>query len=136
MELKLEQVGDVTVAQVCDETLSANNVQDFKSEMAKILKPGSKVVLDMGKVKFVDSSGIGGLLSCVNNLSSSDSQLKLSNVTIQVRNLFELVRVHRFLNVFNTSEEAVRFFLIRVDGLFSIPFTFICESMRPLTLGV
>lgn len=110
MELKLEQVGDVTVAQVCDETLSANNVQDFKSEMAKILKPGSKVVLDMGKVKFVDSSGIGGLLSCVNNLSSSDSQLKLCNVTIQVRNLFELVRVHRFLNVFNTSEEAVRSF--------------------------
>jgi anti-sigma B factor antagonist len=110
MELKLEQVGDVTVAQVCEETLSANNVADFKSEMAKILKPGSKVVLDMGKVKFVDSSGIGGLLSCVNNLSSSDSQLKLSNVTIQVRNLFELVRVHRFLNVFNTSEEAVRSF--------------------------
>jgi anti-sigma B factor antagonist len=110
MEFKLEQVGDVTVAQVCEETLSANNVADFKSEMAKILKPGSKVVLDMGKVKFVDSSGIGGLLSCVNNLSSSDSQLKLSNVTIQVRNLFELVRVHRFLNVFNTSEEAVRSF--------------------------
>lgn len=110
MELKLEQVGDVTVAQVCAETLSANNVQDFKSEMAKILKPGSKVVLDMGKVKFVDSSGIGGFLSCVNNLSSSDSQLKLCNVTIQVRNLFELVRVHRFLNVFNTSEEAVRSF--------------------------
>ncbi len=110
MEIKLEQVGDVTVAQVCEEMLSANNVQDFKSEMAKILKPGSKVVLDMGKIKFVDSSGIGGLLSCVNNLSSSDSQLKLSNVTIQVRNLFELVRVHRFLNVFNTSEEAVRSF--------------------------
>ena len=110
MELKVEQVGDVTVVQVCEETLSANNVQDFKSEMAKILKPGSKVVLDMGKIKFVDSSGIGGLLSCVNNLSSSDSQMKLSNVTIQVRNLFELVRVHRFLNVFNTSEEAVRSF--------------------------
>jgi anti-sigma B factor antagonist len=110
MEFNFEQVGDVTIVQVCVESLSASNVQDFKSEMTKILKPGAKIVLDMSKVKFVDSSGIGGLLSCVNSLASSDSQLKISNVTIQVRNLFELVRVHRFLNVFNTSEEAVRSF--------------------------
>lgn len=110
MEFKFEQVGDVTIAQICAESLSTNNVQDFKSEMAKILKPGAKIVLDMSKVKFVDSSGIGGLLSCVNNLSCSDAELKLSNITVQVRNLFELVRVHRFLNVFNTSEEAVRSF--------------------------
>ncbi|MFH0957908.1 MAG: STAS domain-containing protein [Pseudomonadota bacterium] len=110
MEFKLEQVGDVTVAHVCVEFLNAGNVQDFKSEMAKILKPGSKVVLEMSRVKFVDSSGIGGLLSCVNNLSSANTELRISNVTIQVRNLFDLVRVDRFLNVFNTSEEAVRSF--------------------------
>jgi anti-sigma B factor antagonist len=108
MEFQLDQIGDVTVAQLCDEVLSANNVADFKSKMENICKPGSKIVLDMVNVKFVDSSGIGALLSCVNWGKTKNCNLRLCNLTRQVRNLFELVRAHRFLEIFNTREEAIR----------------------------
>lgn len=110
MEVKLEQIGDVTVAEVCEESLAANNVQDFKSMMSDLSKPDAKIVLDMSCIKFVDSAAIGALLTCVKNTSLSKGALRLCNVTTQVRNLFELVRVHRFLQVFNTLDEAVRSF--------------------------
>jgi anti-sigma B factor antagonist len=110
MDFKLEQIGEVMVAQVCEDTLATNNVQDFKSMMSDLFKPDAKIVLDMSCLKFVDSAGIGALLSCVKNTSLSKGALRLCNVTTQVRNLFELVRVHRFLQVFNTLDEAVRSF--------------------------
>jgi anti-sigma B factor antagonist len=108
MELRIEQIGDVTVVQVCAESLSANNVKEFKSQIAELVKPYAKIVLDMSSLKFVDSSGIGALLSWMNNLRLSNGSLSLCNVTKSVRNLFELVRVHRFLQVFGNREEAVR----------------------------
>jgi anti-sigma B factor antagonist len=110
MEFKTEQIGDVTVAQVCEESLSAKNVKDFESLISDLLKPDAKIVLDMSSLKFVDSAGIGAILSCVKNKNLSKNGLRLCSVTTQVRNLFELVRVHRLLQVFNTLDEAVRSF--------------------------
>lgn len=108
MELRIEQIGDVTVVQVCAESLSANNVKEFKSQIAELVQPSAKIVLDMSTLRFVDSSGIGVLLSWMNNLRLSNGSLSLCNVTKSVRNLFELVRVHRFLQLFGDREEAVR----------------------------
>jgi anti-sigma B factor antagonist len=110
MEFNVEQIGDVTVVQICTESLSANNVKDFKSKISDLVKPDVKIVLDLSNLRFVDSSGIGALLSCFRELSSSNGSLSLCNVTEPVRNLFELVRVHRFLRVFNSCNEAVRSF--------------------------
>jgi anti-sigma B factor antagonist len=110
MEFKVERIGDVTVIQICTESLRADNVQDFKSKISDLVKPDAKIVLDLITLKFVDSSGIGALLSCFKDLNSSNGSLSLCNVTEPVRNLFELVRVHRFLRVFDSCNEAVRAF--------------------------
>lgn len=110
MEFRLEQDGEVTVAHVCSESLSANNVKDFKSKMSNLMIPDAQIVLDMGSLKFMDSSGIGTLVACANELNLLNGSLKLCNVTKQVRNLFELVRVGRFFEVFDNLEEAVSSF--------------------------
>jgi anti-sigma B factor antagonist len=110
MEFKLEQDGDVTVAYVCSESLSVNNVNDFKSKLSNLLRPDARIVLDMSSLKFMDSSGIGVLVSSANDLNLLKGSLRLCNVTKQVRNLFELVRVERFFQVFATRDEAIRSF--------------------------
>ena len=108
MELKVEQIEDVTVVQVCAESLSANNVKDFKSKILDIVKPEVKLVLDLSNLRFIDSSGIGALLSCLKDLNSSNGSLNLCNVTEPVKNLLELVRVDKFLPIFENRNEAVR----------------------------
>jgi anti-sigma B factor antagonist len=64
----------------------------------------------MQHVQFVDSAGIGAIISCLKTLSANGGDLKLCNVAKPVRGLFELVRLHRLLDILNTKEEAVRAF--------------------------
>jgi anti-sigma B factor antagonist len=65
------------------------------------------VVLDMSALNFVDSSGLGALLSCLRAMNGKNGQLRLYGMTKPVRALFELVRMHRIFTIYNSREEAL-----------------------------
>lgn len=108
MTITTEQVDGVIVAHLDQETLDASNAREFKTEIAALLAPGAKLIFDLSSLKFVDSSGLGALLSCLRQLNSSGGALKLFAMIKPVRALFELVRMHRVFEIFNTREEAIR----------------------------
>src|SRR6516162_3423206 len=110
MQLTVETVQNVAVVQVVAEQLDASNADDFKREVAPVLTSTSRMVLDLGQLQFVDSSGCGAILSCLKTLTSSGGDLKLCRVTRPVRNIFELIRLHRICEIFDTREEAVAAF--------------------------
>lgn len=110
MGIIVESVGHVTVLQPSFESLTSGNVREFKSKIEGYLKPHAKMVLDMGKLRFVDSSGIGAILSCTKALASVKGSLKLCSVTDPVQNLFQLIHMDRILEVYPTREEAIHSF--------------------------
>lgn len=110
IELVVERVGDVTVVQLSFESLNSGNVREFKSKIEGYLKPDTKMVLDMGKLRFVDSSGIGAILSCTKALAAVKGSLKLCSVTDPVQNLFQLIHMDRILEVYPAREEAIHSF--------------------------
>jgi phosphoserine phosphatase RsbU/P len=110
MLARIEKIDDVTVIRVALDTLDAGNEKRFKNEVISVLEPKSKVVLDMGEVDFIDSSGLGVILSCYRHLQSSGGDLKLCCLNNQVRMLFELVRMHRIYDIYATREEALTSF--------------------------
>lgn len=110
MELTRDKMGDVTVVTVLGEHLDAGNTKDFKQDITGTVEPNAKVVLDLNQVEFVDSSGCGAILSYLRQLKSAGGDLKLCAVTKPVRSLFELVRMHRVFDIYNTREEAVKAF--------------------------
>ncbi len=110
MEFNVEKIQGVTVIELLTETLDANNAKDFKSQILSVLKDSQNVVFDMGNVKFVDSSGCGSLLSCLRTLISMDGDLKLCSLQKGVHSVFELVRMHLILEIFDTRDEALMAF--------------------------
>lgn len=110
MQLTKEILNSVTVVTLIGDALDANNVKEFKREMTPVLMSSYKVVFDMSKLQFVDSSGIGVILACLRNLNAEGGDLKLCAMTKPVRALFELVRMHRIFDIFNTTDEAVAAF--------------------------
>ena len=106
----LEKAGDVAIVLLSGENLDAGNEKDFKREIRPILETNKKVVLDMGRLMFVDSSGLGAILSCLRQLNSAGGDLKLCEMTKPVRTLFELVRMHRIFDIYNSRDEALRAF--------------------------
>jgi anti-sigma B factor antagonist len=110
MQLTFETFGDVAVSTVPVEELEAGNVGEFKRDIAALLEAHRKVVLDLSRLRFVDSSGLGAFVSCLRKLNAKGGDLKLCGMSKQVRGVFELVRMHRIFDIFATREEAVRAF--------------------------
>ena len=110
MEIISDKVGDVVVVELAGEYLDASLAEDLKRDIAPVLEANSKVVFDLHQLQFIDSSGIGAILSCLRRLSTKGGDLKLCAVSKPVRGAFEITRMHRIFEIFNTCEEAVRSF--------------------------
>jgi anti-sigma B factor antagonist len=111
MQIASEQVGDVGVAAVLVEELDASNAGEFKRDIAPLLDAYTKLVLDLTRLRFVDSSGLGAFISCLRKLNAKGGELKLCGLSKQVRAVFELVRMHRVFDILGTKEEAVHAFV-------------------------
>jgi anti-sigma B factor antagonist len=110
MQIAFEKVGDVAVSAVPVEELDASNSGEFKRDVTPVLEANAKVALDMSRLRFVDSSGLGAFISCLRKLNAKGGDLKLYGMSKQVRAVFELVRMHRVFDILVTKEDAVRAF--------------------------
>lgn len=111
MELKgMEEANGVLVIELREDNLDASNVREFKDAVQAVIHDRTKVVLDMTGVKFVDSSGLGALISCLRLLNGRRGDFKLCGMSKTVRALFELMRMHRVFNILDSRDAAVRSF--------------------------
>jgi anti-sigma B factor antagonist len=110
MDLAVEKMGDVAVVEVPVEELDASNTGELRHDIAPVLEANTKMVIDLSRLRFVDSSGLGAILSCLRQLTAKGGDLKLCGMQDQVRAVFELVRMHRIFDIYRTREEAVRAF--------------------------
>jgi anti-sigma B factor antagonist len=110
MELVKEQVGSVSVMTPQGEFLDASNAEQFKRDSADLPAGSTRVVCDMSRLQFVDSAGLGALLSCMRRLSGAGGDLKLCGLSRPVRATFEVSRMHRIFDIYPTKEDAIRAF--------------------------
>ena len=111
MRFKSEKVNDITIIKISVDALDAGNIMEFKTDIVPLLKGSKKVLLNMGKVKFMDSSGIGAMLSCLRTVSSAGGELKMFSVKEQLINLFKLVRLDRIIDIYESKKKAVASFV-------------------------
>ncbi|MDX2034410.1 MAG: STAS domain-containing protein [Blastocatellia bacterium] len=106
----LETVETVTIFHLPGESLDAGNAKEFKRDILPALTGHSQVIFEMSGLKFVDSSGLGTILSALRQLNANGGDLKLAGMQKPVRALFELVRMHRIFDIYNTRDEALAAF--------------------------
>lgn len=108
MNLKTEINGSKVVIYLREERLDAHNSEELKSEMNRIFETGTKnIVVDLKDVRFIDSSGLGVLVSGFKNASTRQGSLKLTALQTQVKSMFELTRLHRVFDIYQTVDEAL-----------------------------
>lgn len=108
MNITTEKAGPVTFVSLQADSLDASNTPEFKKSVSSVIEPNARVVLDLSQVQFVDSSGCGAILAVLRQLTPAGGDLKLCGVTKPVRTLFELVRMHKILEIYNSRDEAVK----------------------------
>lgn len=108
MNLKTEAHAAVMVILVREERLDAHNSDELKIEMNRLFESGTKdLLVDLKEVRFVDSSGLGVLISGYKNASTRQGSIKLCSLQAQVKSMFELTRLHRVFDIYKTVDEAL-----------------------------
>ncbi len=107
MALLVERIGDIAVVQLPYEELDATNVAEFKRELCPIVETEPRIILDLSRITFVDSSGLGAFLSCLRKVNERHGALKLAGLSRPVRAVFELVRMYRVFDIYATRDAAV-----------------------------
>src|SRR5690554_4373770 len=99
MDLLSEKRGDVMIVAMPEGVLDAGNSKEFKREIEPILNGNKRIVFDLSRLQFMDSSGVGAILSCLRKLNSEGGDLKLCAMNKSVRVLFELIRMHKIFDI-------------------------------------
>lgn len=108
MNLSMEKIKDVIVLQIKEERLDAHNSPELKVEMQRLFEEGNKqLLIDLKDVRFIDSSGLGALVSGFKNATTYQGDLRLCSLQPQVKSMFELTRLHRVFEIFASPAEAL-----------------------------
>ncbi len=98
----------VAVFRVVGDSLDAACSKPFKQEVNELGRSHPNLVFDMEGLQFVDSSGLGAILSCLRTVSARQGNLVLCGVGRPVQTLLELVRMTRVFDIYPSVEEATR----------------------------
>ncbi|MFO7811688.1 MAG: STAS domain-containing protein [Pelovirga sp.] len=108
MQLSINEQEETVIITVEEERMDAHNSGNLKERMLQLFDEGKyQLVIDLSAVRFIDSSGLGALVSGFKNASARDGSLKLCCLQPQVRSMFELTRLHRVFEIFTTLQEAL-----------------------------
>jgi len=108
--MTIEERAGITVL-VTEEKLDALVASQFKDSVKNLAEKGkSKILIDMGNTRFVDSAGCGALVASLRVLLKNNGDMKIARPSPQARSLFELTRLHRVFEIFDDIESAERSF--------------------------
>jgi len=99
VSIETKQIPGATVVKLIGDSLEADNVASFRSAMAPVLDRSPNLVLDLSNISFMDSTGLGAMLSCLRTVKAKGGNLKLTNLTAEVRQLFEMVLMDRVFEI-------------------------------------
>ncbi|MDH5717244.1 MAG: STAS domain-containing protein [Spirochaetia bacterium] len=84
------------------------NAPEIKEVMQRCIDAKQfKIVVNLEKVSYIDSSGIGALISGFSTLKKYEGGLKLVNVYASVKKVFELTKLTSFFEIYESEDEAI-----------------------------
>jgi anti-sigma B factor antagonist len=104
-----------TVVKPVGNRLDLEVAAEFRAALLQLIDDGQhRVVVDLGDVDFIDSSGLGALVSALKTLKmlKRDGDIRLANVRPPVVSLLEIIRLHRVFSSYPSIDEAVQSFSV------------------------
>ncbi|HTL71188.1 MAG TPA: STAS domain-containing protein [Candidatus Eisenbacteria bacterium] len=104
MVVKSFEKDGVTVFQV-DGEINISTSPELKKQYEKL--SAKKLVVDLEKVNYIDSSGLATLVEILKKTKSQGGSLGLAGMSEKVRSLFEITKLDKLFSIFPSQQEAV-----------------------------
>jgi len=110
MQITERQINDIQILELAGrfDTTTANSVLRYIDSATA--KPPAKVVVNLEKVSFVDSTGLSTLVQGTKQSRMQDGDLYICGLQQPVRIIFELTRLDKFFEIFSAEEDAIAAF--------------------------
>ena len=108
MNVKESLEGGITVVRVEGDFLSEPDQRIFTERIRELVRKGMRhVVIDLAKVKHMNSCGLGSLVCALTTLRKAGGDIRLAGMGTGVHDLFIITQLERIFEVFPTTEQAV-----------------------------
>jgi anti-sigma B factor antagonist len=111
MKASVRQVDSVTVIDISGRiTLGETSVQLRELVRDQLAKGNKNILVNLGDVSYIDSSGIGELVSAYTAVTNQGGQLKLLNLTKKVHDLLQITKLYTVFDIYDDEAKAVASF--------------------------
>lgn len=101
MNVDLKKIKGFSVLSILEDRVDAHNSGELKAYLIQMIENGERrIIVQLGDVRFIDSSGLGALLSGNKNIALKAGRLVLVNIQKQVLSMFELTRLNRVFEIY------------------------------------
>ena len=108
MQIKEKIENNVAVLTFKGDLLGEPDTSNVRNKIHSLVTDNvKKIVIDLGGVNYMNSSGIGTLISCLTTVRNGGGELRLANVGGKVQNLFVITQLVKVFDTYETVERAL-----------------------------
>lgn len=111
LTIATRQSGDVTVLDVAGRIQLGEGAISLRNALRELLeKNHNRILLNLGEVTYMDSSGIGELVAAFTTVTNRGGQVKLLNLTKRMKDLLQITKLYTVFDVHDSEASALRSF--------------------------
>lgn len=110
MSFTVSKAGDITVVEVEGQLIVGNRQELKQKVLDEVDKGAKKVLIDFSRTGYIDSSGLGVLVSLSKKIREQGGELRLANLNDDLKTLFELTKLDTLFQISDTRDRALSSF--------------------------
>ncbi len=105
MNINMTQKEEIGIVKI-DGNIIASNANKFKESIQNCIVKSKFLVLDLSNVEFIDSTGLGAIISMLKYISDLNGKIVIANLQAKPRMLFKITHVESIIDVYGNIEKA------------------------------
>lgn len=111
MKYSISEKYNCVIIELKGNVMGGPDAETFRDELHKLIEEGKKeVIVDLGKVKFMNSSGLGILIGGLTTLKNAGGEMVICRADKKIESLLMVTQLIKVFNHFRTLDEAVAHF--------------------------
>ena len=109
MKIKQSPKDKVMVLELSGKIMGGPDFDKFKGEITDLVESGYKdVILDMSGVPWINSTGLGILITGYHSIKAAEGTMKICNVKERVLSIFYISQLENIFDVYESLDEALK----------------------------
>lgn len=109
MQIEQQDNGNIVILMI-EGQLVANNAYLLKNQFNRLITEKPDFVIDLARMDYIDSTGLGALVSCLRSATENKGTIKICCLQNKPRMLFDITKAYKIFDIYETREQAVASF--------------------------